>query len=224
MRKMKSTTEASVVIYDTLYKLPYPIFKAVMVESDLSLLTVSGNPDPGVLAGTWEKIIEAYAESFGNTSPEDWHYWHTYKSYIHHLQKQTFERLLIESLTICYHPEWSKDLYSSLLIANQWKKLDPENPEEYFKELNRLFNRTKDIYIQVYKTQLEGLQEKRKEQTGNEDMKPTYEKFIATENSLSLHFKMQFSFDNMSTAQFVDLMKRYNLAAEQLRHQLKSKR
>jgi hypothetical protein len=208
-------------LYDSIYKLPYSIFKEILVEGDPELLIINGNPDKSILLSTWESLIEMYSELLRKDSLEDIQYWQVYRSYMHYSQKQKRERLIINTLSICYNEAWCKSLYGSLLIANQWQRLNPNDMEAYHKELDILFARTKNVYVNIYKVELEELQNRRKGQIESEDLKPTYETFLTIENNLDLMFKQQFDYDKMSTAKFVDLVKRYHRSVDQINRQNK---
>lgn len=205
-----------VELFDTLHKLPYSLFKKIIVDGELSLLIISGEPDSMLLVTTWEDLMNSYSDALGLISMGDRVYWHTYKEYLHHKQKQTYELYLVEILEKCYVEKFAKLLYKSFGKNNEWVKLDTTDRAVYNKELQRCFFLTKSIYLNIAERKLEALRQKRNENLLTDNNKPSYDRFLVVENNLDIYFKQQFNFDNMSTAKVVDLMKRYNIALEQV--------
>lgn len=218
MRKSRSVTVTTLSKwYHSITDLSLARFIDILVDGNLFALVIAGNPSKEQLEQTFEQIKIQYADAIKNP---------VYLKEVL-LQRDILRisviieqaRLLIEGLKDMYTKEFAKSL-NRLLSSSM--KLDPSNPEQYEKDLERARNCMKSLKIDQDLKIIE-LDTIRKNGKG-EPQEYTREYFQDIIMELEDFAKKDIDPEKISTYMFCSRVNRLNQYCKQLKRQMDGKR
>jgi hypothetical protein len=123
---------------------PMSAFKYIMNTGDINFLIIEGEPTMQELNLAWDDILYSYSQSLAG--PEQRQYLITLRQ-LHHAQATLLQiEILIDNLRRWYVPQF-EDMLNKLARV-KWK-LNVHNPKEYDEYLNRHYNRSRSLVVQI---------------------------------------------------------------------------
>lgn len=183
-------------IHDTpLYK-----FIEALCDGNIHALTLEGNPPEAELQASWSAIMNEYTEVLGSVEQK------YYLSLLKEATRLEMTLTQIHSLIEVLRNFWAKPLADQLNKISQTNfPFDPNNPEQYDKDLTRCYNRSRGVLLalQLKKDQLEKAAAKLKG-----DQKPDRLYFENALITLSDHAHLHLT-DRIMTSEFCTRLNRY---------------
>lgn len=132
------------------------MFIKCYVDADYSVLTISGNPSKEALATAWDMVQSHYAEIGKSMSPIT-------KTAMLFMEINSMEIRYISIIKACEFLKINHDRLISDMLVNEGYAFpfDPNNRDQYFKDISRVEKRVKSMLVQIkHKTsELEKLME-----------------------------------------------------------------
>lgn len=193
----------TVSLYQSINELPLSNFITCLVDNNLNALVKSGLPTSEVLQDTWYKIHEEYSDCIGDTETKV--YLSLFKE-VNQLAAKIELTTKILSVLQNYRIKQFEDELQAILKTNF--VFDASNPVEYDALLMRCYNRSKSFLIS-FDLKNTHLQEMQKKFDGKGE-KPSREYFSNTLNMLSMFNKYRICATDITTYEYIDLIKIMN--------------
>jgi hypothetical protein len=119
------------------------IFIKCKYHNNLESLVVSGKPDENQLATQWGKIFEEYASLI---EAEDYV---TLKESLYEIYKLNAKLLVLKAALSIFQVQYSKPAADSVRAIGYNLKLNPDNHDEYIRDLNKIISHAKSLEMKI---------------------------------------------------------------------------
>lgn len=202
--------------YQNISDLPLTRFIDVMVDGNLYALVITGKPTELELHKAWAEIQLQYADAMKDN---EFRLLNSLMKEVHRLSITLDQiHMAIDQLKQRYVEKFAK-------LLNGWLgssfKFDTRFPEDYEKDLQRAYNRSKGIKIELTlkRSRYEALQKK----FSSRDKKPTREYFMALLITLSDHVKYRIP-DSITVFEYCERIRRLNQYFETMQTKFNGRR
>lgn len=194
-------------LYTACYDLPMSEFIRCMCDSDYTALVIEGSAEADHLAEAWQKIHQEYIALLGNSQDN---YLLTLMMEVNRLY---FRHLSITEAVKLLRAHRFDELVMMLKKEGFNYPFNPNDPEEYRKDLNKVTNRAKSLLVELEqkKKQLELLQQN--QSTGKID-REYFDKILIT---LSQHMGFKLEKDKTTVTEYIYTLKDYISHCERLK-------
>jgi hypothetical protein len=201
---------SSARLYLHITELPLNRFISALVDGNLQVLVIEGNPSQEELAQAWKDIEEEYLDAVGLSEVRMERELYVE---IQRLEANLFlARIAIEQLQRSYHPEFARHL--NILLRTNFT-FDPNEPVKYFALLKNCYNRTggMKIDLDLKLIQYQAIKEKRESEGGEAYSRAYFHTVLIT---LSDFAGYQLP-DTMTVFEYCDRIRRLNEYNEQIK-------